>query len=232
MEQNNLERYSLIKTKMPREFLLLQGKGCVWKKCSFCDYFHDTCDNPFAINKPVIELITGQFGVVDVINSGSAFELDNDTLNFLRTTLYQKNIKTLWLETHWLYHNRLNEIREFFAGIDVKFRVGVESFDPATRNAWNKGIPSNVTPENIAKKFDGCCLLICVQGQSKEIILSDIETADRLFGYYSINVFNENSTSLKTDKSLLKWFVDEVYPHYKDNPHAEILINNSDLGVG
>ena len=33
-----MERYSLIHTKLPREFVLLQGTGCRWGKCTFCDY--------------------------------------------------------------------------------------------------------------------------------------------------------------------------------------------------
>ena len=29
-----MDRYSLIYTKMPREFVLLQGTGCRWGKCT------------------------------------------------------------------------------------------------------------------------------------------------------------------------------------------------------
>ena len=42
-----MDRYSLIHTKMPREFVLLQGMGCKWKKCTFCDYHEDVSENPY-----------------------------------------------------------------------------------------------------------------------------------------------------------------------------------------
>ena len=65
-------RYSKIFEKFPREFILLQGSGCFWKKCKFCDYFEDVSEDPFELNSKVIEKITGEFGILDVINSGSA----------------------------------------------------------------------------------------------------------------------------------------------------------------
>ena len=34
-----LIRYSEITKGMKREFLLLQGTGCRWRKCTFCDYY-------------------------------------------------------------------------------------------------------------------------------------------------------------------------------------------------
>lgn len=55
-----LERYARIETVMPREFLLLQGRGCVWKKCTFCDYHTDTSGDPFSVNRPVLERVTGR----------------------------------------------------------------------------------------------------------------------------------------------------------------------------
>ena len=81
-----LERYARIETVMPREFLLLQGRGCVWKKCTFCDYHTDTSGDPFSVNRPVLERVTGAFGVLDIINSGSAMELDEQTLALIRQT--------------------------------------------------------------------------------------------------------------------------------------------------
>ena len=47
-----------------------------------------------------------------------------------------------------------------------------------------------------------------------------------------MNVFCENSTSVKRDNELTKWFVEEVYPTLKQSKKIEILINNTDLGVG
>ena len=79
-----MERYAEISTKMPREFVLLQGCGCRWAKCSFCDYHADVSDNPFEVNRMVLNRVTGKFGVLDVINSGSGIELDEQTLDLIK----------------------------------------------------------------------------------------------------------------------------------------------------
>lgn len=229
---SELARYSLIDTHMKREFLLLQGKGCAWGKCTFCDYFTDVSNDPFEVNKPVIDRITGVYGVVDVINSGSVFELDQKTMAYLRDKLKEKGVKTLWCESHWLYRNRLEEIRSFFEGITVKFRIGAETFDPGMRKAWKKGIADSVTAEEMGKYFDGACLLVCVEGQTKEQIIRDIELAKANFEYFNVNVFVENSTPHKRDSELAEWFAEEIAPTLERYENIEVLLNNTDLGVG
>ena len=227
-----MQRYSLIKEKMPREFLLLQGTGCRWAKCTFCDYFGDCSGNPYEVNKKVLEQVTGEFGVLDIINSGSAMELDSDTIGLIKETIAEKNIKTVWFEAHYMYRNRLETFAKQFAPAAVKFRCGIESFDPTLRSSWNKGVPSNVTAADIAEYFKGVCLLCCTQGDTKERILNDIATARKHFEYFSINLFCNNSTAVKRDTELAKWFEAEVYPMLKDMDGIEILLNNNDLGVG
>ena len=227
-----MQRYSLIKEKMPREFLLLQGTGCRWAKCTFCDYFGDCSGNPYEVNKKVLEQVTGEFGVLDIINSGSAMELDSDTIGLIKETIVEKNIKTVWFEAHYMYRNRLEAFAKQFAPAAVKFRCGIESFDPTLRSSWNKGVPSNVTAADIAEYFKGVCLLCCTQGDTKERILNDIATARKHFEYFSINLFCNNSTAVKRDTELAKWFEAEVYPILKDIDGIEILLNNNDLGVG
>jgi uncharacterized Fe-S cluster-containing MiaB family protein len=227
-----MQRYSLIKEKMPREFLLLQGTGCRWAKCTFCDYFGDCSGNPYEVNKKVLEQVTGEFGVLDIINSGSAMELDSDTIGLIKETIAEKNIKTVWFEAHYMYRNRLEAFAKQFMPAIVKFRCGIESFDPTLRSSWNKGVPSDVTAANIAEYFKGVCLLCCTQGDTKERILNDIATARKHFEYFSINLFCNNSTAVKRDTELAKWFEAEVYPMLKDIDGIEILLNNNDLGVG
>ena len=73
-----MNRYSVIHKKIPRELVLLQGSGCRWGKCLFCDYHADKSDNPYIINKQVLSKVTGVYGVLDIINSGSAIELDEN----------------------------------------------------------------------------------------------------------------------------------------------------------
>ena len=227
-----MDRYALINTKMPREFVLLQGTGCRWKKCTFCDYHDDVSEHPFTINEPVLRQVTGQYGVLDVINSGSAMELDSETIALIKEVVKEKQIHTLWFEAHYMYRKKLASFAEQFAPVQVKFRCGVETFDTALRDVWKKGIPSSVTPEDVAKYFQGICLLCCTQGESKEHIMKDIEIAQTHFEYFSVNVFCNNSTSVKQDKELAQWFAREVYPQIKDEEGIEVLMENTDLGVG
>ena len=228
-----MNRYSKITEKLPREFVLLQGTGCKWRQCTFCDYHTDVSTDPFEVNRQVLEQVTGEYGVLDVINSGSAFELDDRTISLLQRIIVEKNIHTLWCEMHWMYRNRLDQfIERINSNFSIKFRCGIETFNPQLRQQWRKGVPTSVTPEDVAQYFQGICLLCCVEGQTKETILSDIELAQRHFEYFSVNLFCNNTTSVRRDEALVKWFIQEVYPTIKDNPKIEILIENSDLGVG
>lgn len=227
-----MNRYSLIEDKLPREFILLQGTGCRWQRCSFCDYFTDVSRNPFEVNKHVLERVTGCYGVLDVINSGSAIELDSQTITMLQDVVRQKHIHTLWFEAHYMYRHRLADFASQFEGVEVKFRCGIESFSPAMRRKWNKGIGDEVTAEDVAKYFSGVCLLCCTDGDSKERIVEDIMTAKRLFEYFSINIFCENGTTTSRDNALAEWFINDIYPSLKDDPKIEVLLNNTDLGVG
>ena len=227
-----MDRYSLIHTKMPREFVLLQGAGCKWKKCTFCDYHEDISSSPFAINEPVLLQVTGKYGVLDLINSGSAMELDSETIALIKEVVREKQIHTLWFEAHYMYRKKLKAFAEQFEGVSVKFRCGVETFDVELRDQWMKGIPSSVSPEDVAQYFQGVCLLCCTQGESKEHIMKDIETAKKHFEYFSVNVFCNNSTPVKQDPELAQWFAREVYPRIKDVEGIEVLMENTDLGVG
>ena len=227
-----MERYALIHTVMPREFVLLQGQGCRWKQCTFCDYHTDVSADPLAVNSEVLGCVTGVYGVLDIINSGSAMELDEQTIADIKRVVKEKHIHTLWFEAHYMYRNQLAKFAEQFEGVEVKFRCGVESFDGSLRQQWNKGIAASVTAQDVAKYFQGVCLLCCTQGDSKERILRDIALAEQYFEYASVNVFCENSTSLNRDNALAKWFVEEEYPNLKDSNRIEELVENTDLGVG
>ena len=227
-----MDRYALIHTKIPREFVLLQGTGCRWRKCTFCDYHEDVSERPFEVNEPVLRQVTGQYGVLDVINSGSAMELDEETIALIKEVVKEKRIHILWFEAHYMYRKKLASFAKQFAPVQVKFRCGVETFDTALREAWKKGIPSSVSVQEIAQYFQGICLLCCTQGETKEHILKDIELAKEHFEYFSVNVFCNNHTSVKQDKELATWFAKEVYPLIKDEPGIEVLMENTDLGVG
>ena len=227
-----MDRYSVITTKMPREFILLQGTGCRWRKCTFCDYHEDVSCHPFEINREVLNQVTGEYGVLDVINSGSAIELDEESLKMLQQIIREKKIHTVWFEMHYMYRNKLTDFASRFAPATVKFRCGIETFDPNLRTAWNKGIRPDVTAEDVAKYFQGVCLLCCTQGETREHIVRDIALAKKYFEYFSINLFCNNHTSVQRDENLAQWFEKNIYPEIKNEPQIEVLLNNTDLGVG
>lgn len=230
--QSQLKRYAHIEGNFAREFVLLQGTGCVWKQCTFCDYHLDTSSNPYQVNKEYLSLISGKFGRLDIINSGSAMELDAESLAHLQKIVIEKNIQEIWFEAHYLYRYKLADFAKLFPSTNVKFRCGVETFDPLLWKEWKKGIPQHTKAEDIAKYFQGVCLLICVQGQTKEQILKDIQIAQEYFEYASINLFCANLTKTRRDQKLVFWFTKEIYPQLKQNAQFEILIDNKDLGVG
>jgi hypothetical protein len=228
-----MERYSLITEKLPREFVLLQGRGCRWHRCSYCDYYGDVSPAPFEVNRAVLEQVTGEYGVLDVINSGSAMELDEATLCLIAEVVRTKHIHTLWFEAHYMYRNHLKEFAQRFGpDVEVKFRCGVESFDGKIRESWHKGIDESVTVEDVARHFKGVCLLVGVEGQTREQILRDLALAEEHFEYYSVNLFCNNSTPIRRDEELATWLCQEVFPTLRDNKKAEVLAENTDLGVG
>ncbi len=227
-----LVRYAKIDTVLPREFLLLQGRGCVWKQCAFCDYHQDVSENPYEVNRPVLEQVTGEYGVLDIINSGSAPELDEETLALIRKVADACKVHTLWFEAHWLYREKLMEFGARFPNQRVKFRCGVETFDPILRESWKKGIPPEVCAKDLAQYFQGVCLLAAVEGQTREGILRDINLARQYFEYFSLNAFVENSTNLCRDEKLAAWLSEEIAPMLREVPGAELLLSNVDLGVG
>ena len=227
-----MERYALIHKVLPREFVLLQGTGCRWKRCTFCDYHGDVGDDPFAVNREVLLQVQGVYGVLDVINSGSAMELDPLTIKMIKEVVKEKNIHTLWFEAHYMYRKKLVHFAKQFEGVEVKFRCGIESFDASLRRQWNKGVKDTVLPGDVVRYFQGVCLLCCTEGDSRERILRDIALAKAYFEYASVNVFCENSTAVKRDEELVKWFVDVVYPQLQQSDKIEVLVENTDLGVG
>ena len=225
-------RYAKITRKFPREFILLQGTGCFWKKCRFCDYFEDISEDPFLINKPVIDKLTGEFGIAEIINSGSAMELDPKTLDLIIKKADELKLREIWFEAHWAYRHKLDEFAAKFKNQDVKFRTGIETFNTKLRNSWNKGIHENVTAAEIAKYFSSINLLVGVEGQTLEDVKNDIKIAEKFFERYMVNVFVENDSEMKPDFELIDRFLNEIYPNIKDKNNVEISINNTDLGVG
>lgn len=229
----DLARYSEVTSKNKREIVLLKGSPCKWGRCTFCDYILDNSEDTqsnIKINDEILDRITGKYGVLEVINSGSVFELPQETLNKIKKIIEEKQIKLLFFEAHWVYKNRLDEIKEFF-DIPVIFKLGLETFDDKFRNqVLNKGIVIK-SPEDVSKLYDSICLMVGIEGQTKESIDKDIEYLLKYFKKGCINIWIENSTGFKRDKELVKWFREKYY-YLEDNENIEVLWNNTDFGVG
>ncbi|MCR1949979.1 radical SAM protein [Clostridium sp. DSM 100503] len=228
-----MDRYNKITNKNIREIVLLKSFPCIWGKCSFCDYIDDNSLNEEEIvklNKEVLKNITGEFKVLEVINSGSCFEIPKETLNDIKKIIQEKNIEKLFLESHWCYKNRLQEMRDFF-GIPIIFKIGVETFDNNFRNLVLNKNANFKTPDDVKAHFESVCLLIGVKGQTKEMINKDIDIVLKNFKYATLNVFVNNTTDIKRDEELVKWFIEE-YKYLNDYDNIEVLYNNTDFGVG
>lgn len=230
-----MERYSIINEKNSREIVLLRGSGCVYKKCTFCDYYTDRCsdnDENFRLNKAVLEKVTGTFGDLEAINSGSVFELDEKTLDLIRQICRKKKISTIHFEAHYLYRNKIEQLRQYFSDFDLKMKLGLETFDYDFReNVLKKGIKDN-DPAVIAKEFDEANFLFGIKGQTAESMQRDIELGLKYFERICVNIMCDNTTEVKPDRDVINEFMQKVYPIYKDNDRADILINNTDFGVG
>ena len=228
-------RYNKIKDKQQREIVLLKSFPCKYGKCSFCNYIEDNSLNEEEIDRvnfEVLKEITGEYGVLEVINSGSVFELTPKTLAEIKRIVIEKNIKTLYFEIYYGYIKRLKEIRDYFKGIEIRFRMGLETFDNEYRiKGYNKNFSLNEEQLlEIGKEVYSVCLLICTKGQSKEMIKRDIELGLKYFKAITINIFIDNGTIVKRDNELVKWFV-ENYSYLADDDRVELLIDNKDLGV-
>ncbi|CEK33410.1 radical SAM superfamily protein,conserved hypothetical protein [[Clostridium] sordellii] len=228
-----MDRYNEIKNKNQREIVLLKGFPCIWGKCSFCDYTLDNDVNEEEMNKlnfEVLENVTGKYKVLEVINSGSCFELPKKTLDKIKDVIKKQGIQKLFLESHWCYRNRLDEMREFF-GIEIIFKIGVESFDYNFRNNFLNKNAKFKTVEELKSYFDSPCMMVGIKGQTKEMIDKDIEIVLNNFKHATINVFIDNTSKIKRDNDLVRWFK-EKYAFLDENDYIEVLYNNTDFGVG
>lgn len=228
-----MDRYSKITNKNPREIVLLKAFPCAWGKCAFCDYIDDNSRDEaamVALNHEVLQNVTGEFGVLEVINSGSCFELPKATLEEIRRIIREKNIQRLFFESHWMYRRHLNRMKEFM-GIPITFKIGVETFDNDFRQNYLNKNADFKTPQEVAQYFDSPCIMVGIKGQTKAMIDTDIEMMKKYFSLGTINVYTNNTTNVVKDDALIAWFREKY--HYLDNdPSIEVLYENTDFGVG
>lgn len=221
-------------TKNKREIVLLKGAPCVWGKCAFCDYIDDNEKNPdecFKLNCEVLNQVTGKYKALEVINSGSVFELDKHTLALIKQIVKQKGIELLYFECYYAYRKRLQELRDYF-GVKIIFKCGIETFDEHFRNdILKKGVHFQSVNE-VKEYFDSICIMVGIKGQTKQSIKNDIEILLNNFEYGCVNVYTNNSTPIVADEQLIDWFDKEYGDMLRGLPNIDYLYNNTDFGVG
>lgn len=235
--EKELERYSIIHDKNPREIVLLRGSGCKWRRCRFCDYHLDFSKDEaanFILNQSELAKVTGIYRHLEVINSGSFIDLDANTIDCIKTICKNKGIQTIHFECHWNDRHAIKALQQSFdeIGVSVKVKIGVETFDHLFRESYlDKGIDES-DPAKIAEEFNECCLLFGIPGQSKASMEADIETGLANFERVCINIMVENSKPIKPDLRVREIFAREILPKYEDDPRVDILMDNTDFGVG
>ncbi|MDO4268394.1 MAG: radical SAM protein [Eubacteriales bacterium] len=227
------ERYSRITKKHPREICLLRGFPCAWGKCSFCDYIDDNGRDGAAmaaLNREVLSQVTGELGVLEVINSGSCFELPEETLKDIERIVREKQLKGLFFEAHWMYRSKLAQMRSRMPA-PIVFKIGVETFDHDFRQRVLNKHADFAGPKQVAEYFDSPCLMVGIQGQTKDMIRYDMDCLKRYFKLGTVNVYNNNTTPIRRDEELVAWFMDE-YRWLLEDPAVEVLYEITDFGVG
>ncbi|MFV0436102.1 MAG: radical SAM protein [Desulfopila sp.] len=226
-------RYSVIAGNgLAREMVLLKSLPCIWGKCSFCDYIADNSEDVALIdseNLATLDRVTGKLGVLDVINSGSIFELPERSMNRLRAVVRDRNIEELFVESHWWYRRRFAALRASFA-IPLHIRVGIETFDAHFRNeVLRKGVQfANV--DEVRAFCDAICLLVGIKGQTREMIARDVELLTANFSYGAVNIFTANTSRLEPNHELAAWFL-QTYGTLAEFPGIDVLASNLAYGV-
>lgn len=232
------ERYNFIADKNPREIVLLRGSGCRWRRCHFCNYHldfsHDQAAND-ALNLRVLTHVQGKSGVLEVINSGSFSDLSQTTLDAILECCVSHHIRQLHVECHWNDRAAIAPFRQKLSasGISLKVKGGVETFDGEFRERiFDKGIPVETSAAELAKYFNECCLLFGVEGETLSQMQQDVDTGLAYFERICINIMIDNGTAVKRSEDVVKLFMTHIYPKVKDNPRVDVLLNNTDFGVG
>ena len=75
-------------------------------------------------------------------------------------------------------------------------------------------------------------LLVGVKGQTLKQIETDIKTGIENFDRVCVNLYKEMDDIMPADEELKARFMKEIYPLYKDLENVDILVENTDFGVG
>ncbi len=118
-----------------------------------------------------------------------------------------------------------------YMGIPVTYKIGVETFNHEFRERVLNKHAGFKRPEEVARYFDSPCIMVGIKGQTKEMIDYDIRMVKKHFRLGTVSVFTNNTTKIRQDPELVKWFVRE-YAWLREDPSIEVLYENTDFGVG
>jgi len=229
-----MQRYAVITRKIPREIVLLKGLPCAWGRCTFCHYVEDntrSLDEIQRVADEVLAKVSGRFGRLEVINSGSILELPLAVREQIRDLLVRRGIEEFICEASWPYRRRFDEIRAFFA-TPTRIKVGIETFDARLRNeVLNKNVHF-ASIDEVRQATESICLLVGFRGQTRSSVRRDIQILLDRFAYGCVNVFTPAArTGHLLDESIRRWFARE-FRWLDDHPTIEVLFRNTDFGVG
>ena len=176
--------------------------------------------------------VTGKYGVLEVIDSASFFELTENTKKMIKEIVNEKNIYTLFFECHWIYRKKVHEIREYFKNQKIIIKTGVETFDNDFRENYLKKGAGFKDYKEVLKYFDSPCIMVGIKGQTREMIDRDIKIIFNNFDHATVNVFNNNSTDVKRDNELVDWFLKKYHQKLLESEKIDYLYNITDFGVG
>lgn len=226
-----MNRYARIEKKNKREIVLLQGRGCRYKRCRFCDYYLDVSSQMEQVNTNVLSEVSGVYGILEVINSGSFGELTMKTWEEIRNVAVKTKLHTLIFECHYLYRDEIPRLRAFFEDFKVRIKLGLETFDYDLREkVLKKGIKERDIAK-IAQSFDEANFLVGLEGQSLAMIERDLKKGLEFFDRICVNIVCKNS-KIKPQTSVITDFMQDLYPLYCDDERIDFLIENTDFGVG
>ncbi len=227
-------RYCVTNDKFPREVVLLKSDYCMWRQCTFCDYWADGTEDKKIldrVNFKELAKVTGETGVLEVINSGSIFELPVDHIKRIKRIIKDKKIHTLIFESHYLYKDRVDEFsREM--GVKVIPKTGLETYDDYFREVvLNKGFSKKLDIDELHRHFRGVNLLVGIKGQTLDMIERDLEIASENMEMVLVNIFTENARDIDIDRDLIKSFYEDL-KHLYSKENVVIYDHKNAVGLG
>lgn len=229
-----VDRYCVTDDKLKREVVLLKSRFCKWRKCTFCDYWADgSMDRDIldSVNHAELDKVTGETGVLEIINSGSIFELPKPHIERIKQIIIEKKIHTFIYETHYMYHKQVKQFNQQFEVEKVIVKTGLETYNDEFREkVLNKGFTAELDVEMFHKHFNGVNLLVGIQGQTIEMVEHDLKLATKNMDLVLVNIFTENAQQVSIDNQLIKDFY-QILPKY-DLDNLIVYDHKNAVGLG